>query len=225
MKAFLIPASFLLVFFLTGINLFAQDIIIMKSGDEIQSIVTEVGIDVIKYKKFDNPEGPVYSVQKANVFMIKYKNGTKDVFTEQEVVKPKTDTVVVKKTTPAVKAPSYLSYSLGVKLDNKKLSSDEVNKLYANHPEALNLYNKGESFHTLAEVMSYLEIGTLLVTGLIASKKDFPPDKELVAKRGLITVGGMMVLGVTFNITGHSNKRKSVESYNAEIKKITTPSK
>ena len=57
----------------------AQDLIILKDGNEINAKVIEVNLADIKYKKFDNPEGPSYSVQKSGVFMIKYKNGTKDI--------------------------------------------------------------------------------------------------------------------------------------------------
>jgi len=56
-----------------------QDLIILKDGNEINSKVLEVNISDVKYKKFDNLEGPMYSVLKSEVFMIKYKNGTKDI--------------------------------------------------------------------------------------------------------------------------------------------------
>ena len=59
---------------------FAQDIIILKSGDEIKSIVAEVLSDQIKYKKFENKTGPSYGIDKSKVFMIRYANGSKDVF-------------------------------------------------------------------------------------------------------------------------------------------------
>jgi len=57
----------------------AQDFIVLKTGEEIKSKVTEITSNEIKYKKFDNLEGPAYSVNKSTVFMIKYKNGTKDI--------------------------------------------------------------------------------------------------------------------------------------------------
>jgi hypothetical protein len=65
--------------------MFSQDIIFLKNGNEIQSKVSEILTDLIKYKKWENQEGPMYSVIKSDVFMIKYQNGSKDVFnTEQE---------------------------------------------------------------------------------------------------------------------------------------------
>ena len=61
----------------------AQDVITKKNGDEIQAKITEVGQNEIKYKRFDNPDGPVYTIGKSDVFMVKYENGTKDVFKEE----------------------------------------------------------------------------------------------------------------------------------------------
>lgn len=62
------------------INSYAQDIITLKNGDEIKSKVLEVTPDLIKYKNWTNLEGPIYSIAKGDAFMIKYTNGTKDVF-------------------------------------------------------------------------------------------------------------------------------------------------
>lgn len=58
----------------------AQDVIIMRSGEETQAIVQEIGDAQIRYKRFSNPNGPTYTMNKNEVFMIKYKNGEKDVF-------------------------------------------------------------------------------------------------------------------------------------------------
>lgn len=58
------------------------DIIILKNGSEIEAKVLEISTDEIKYKKCDNVDGPTYSIKKSEVFMIKYKNGTKDIITQ-----------------------------------------------------------------------------------------------------------------------------------------------
>lgn len=57
----------------------AQDVITMKNGEEVKANVTEVTSSEIKYKRFDNPDGPTYTIRKSDAFMIKYKNGTKEV--------------------------------------------------------------------------------------------------------------------------------------------------
>jgi len=58
----------------------AQDIITKTNGDQIKAKVTEVDINEVKYKRFDNVSGPTYTIAKSDVFMIKYENGEKDMF-------------------------------------------------------------------------------------------------------------------------------------------------
>lgn len=79
MKKLLIVSFTLLVHFTI-----AQDVIVMKNGDELNAVVLEVGTESIKYKKYDNQQGPTYSIDKTDVFMIRYENGSKDVFNTQK---------------------------------------------------------------------------------------------------------------------------------------------
>lgn len=68
---------------LTVIAARAQDNIILKSGQEVPAKVLEVSKADIKYKRTDNPDGPIYTMAADEVFMIKYANGTKDVLSVQ----------------------------------------------------------------------------------------------------------------------------------------------
>jgi hypothetical protein len=67
----------------TGMLAHGQDIIIQKNGEEIKAKVEQVLDTEIKYRKADNLSGPLYSIKKAEVFMIRYENGSKDVFNTQ----------------------------------------------------------------------------------------------------------------------------------------------
>ena len=62
---------------------FSQDLITKKTGEDIQAKVLEVGQTEVKYKKSDNLTGPTFSISKSDVIMIRYENGTKDVFVEE----------------------------------------------------------------------------------------------------------------------------------------------
>lgn len=62
----------------------AQDYIVLKTGEEIASKINEVGDTEIKYNKFENIDGPVYTIKTEKVFMLKYANGTKDIFNAQQ---------------------------------------------------------------------------------------------------------------------------------------------
>ncbi len=64
------------------LQLYAQDVIIKNTGDEIKAKVTKVGDAEVEYRKFEQKDGPVYTMKKTDIFMIKYQDGTKDVFNQ-----------------------------------------------------------------------------------------------------------------------------------------------
>lgn len=63
----------------------AQDNITLKNGDEVKAKVIEINETEVKFKNFDNQEGPTRIFFKSEVFSIKYQNGTKDVFNEAPI--------------------------------------------------------------------------------------------------------------------------------------------
>jgi hypothetical protein len=62
---------------------YSQDIITTKSGEDIKAKVLEVNTTEIKFKKIDNIEGPTFSVLKSEILLVRYSNGTKDIFYEK----------------------------------------------------------------------------------------------------------------------------------------------
>jgi hypothetical protein len=74
----------LLLYVISPLFVFSQDLILKKNGDEIKSKVVEILKTEIKYKKFENLSGPVYSIDITEVFMVRYENGSKDVFNQFE---------------------------------------------------------------------------------------------------------------------------------------------
>ena len=71
------------------INTFVEecDNIILKDGKEISAKVLEVTPDLIKYKKCNNSDGPLFSVNKSDVMMIRYSDGTKDIIKDNNYSK------------------------------------------------------------------------------------------------------------------------------------------
>ena len=61
----------------------SQDIITTKTGEDILAKISEIGLTEIKYKKYDNLDGPMYTMLKSEILMIRYENGTNDVFKEE----------------------------------------------------------------------------------------------------------------------------------------------
>ena len=58
----------------------AQDTLIKRSGENIPVKVIEVGTSEVKYKKYDNLNGPNFTELKSNLSLIIYQNGSKDDF-------------------------------------------------------------------------------------------------------------------------------------------------
>jgi len=102
----------LLVYLLTAYSgfLFSQDIIVKKNGDQTQAKVTEVTETQIKYKTWDNLDGPVYSISTSAVSEIKYQNGKTDVFSNSN---PPPQTRSVTPQTPTGRAPKYKGEIIG----------------------------------------------------------------------------------------------------------------
>jgi len=71
----------LFILFICSSNIIkAQDTLSMRSGENILVKVIEVGTAEVKYKKLDNLNGPVFSMLKSDLLMIKYANGTNEDF-------------------------------------------------------------------------------------------------------------------------------------------------
>ena len=66
----------------------AQDIIVKNDKTEIKAKIEEITETVIKYKKFEMLDGPVYNINKRDVFMVIYKNGSKEYMESQAVTMP-----------------------------------------------------------------------------------------------------------------------------------------
>lgn len=71
LSAFVLPSS-----------VFAQDIIYMLDGDEVEAKLTEVSSSELKYKRMDNLDGPVFVIERSKVFKVKYSNGQSEVMTK-----------------------------------------------------------------------------------------------------------------------------------------------
>lgn len=63
-------------------QLAAQDTIIKTSKDTIIAKIMEISPKEIKYKRFDNADGPTYIELKSNIVKIKYANGVTETFAE-----------------------------------------------------------------------------------------------------------------------------------------------
>ncbi len=66
------------------LSAYGQDVIVRKNGLLIQADVREIGLEVIKYRKASDPEGPLYSMYRENIYAIVHDNGDKDYFSKPD---------------------------------------------------------------------------------------------------------------------------------------------
>lgn len=59
----------------------AQDNIVFRDGTEQKGKVQEISTYEVVYQKADNPDGPVYRIDRNTVFLIQFENGTSEVVT------------------------------------------------------------------------------------------------------------------------------------------------
>ena len=60
----------------------AHDVIITKDGNELEVTVSEITLETVKYRLSSQAQGPIRNIAKTDVFMIKYKDGTKEMFNQ-----------------------------------------------------------------------------------------------------------------------------------------------
>ena len=80
-----VPAMVALLVILSSITASAQDKIILKDGKEIQAKVLGTDSKYVRYKRFNNPNGPDYFIFRSEVSKITYEN--KDAGQKEEPLK------------------------------------------------------------------------------------------------------------------------------------------
>ncbi len=74
---------FFLILITTALNAQAQkefDVIVLKDNSVIYGLVTEVGIELIKYRKSSMPDGPIFTLFKSEVFMISFRDQSYEMY-------------------------------------------------------------------------------------------------------------------------------------------------
>jgi hypothetical protein len=63
---------------------FSQDIVVFREkAPQITIKVIEISNSIIKYKKWENLKGPTYNLPVSSILLIKYANGSVEVFDDK----------------------------------------------------------------------------------------------------------------------------------------------
>lgn len=172
----------------------AQDIVVKKDGTTIKAKVTEVSSTEIKYKRFDNLNGPVYTISVSELLAINYENGNTESFNGA------TQSTV----SSATNGERNLTDSQLVSL--YKNQNAKPKKIYSSKE----LYNKGKKQRKIGYIIggaSALAGGALVCCG-ISGYEEFVATGSCLAGTGLI-------VGTIFVVKGQSKIKKSqtIQSY------------
>lgn len=147
--------SIFLGLLLTATVSYAQDNIILRNGEEIPAKVLEINQNDLKYRKSANLDGPIYTAPLRDVLLIKYVNGTKDIFgTEGSplLVKPvATESSAATSPAGATASLDGLRYRRGMfsryysDANGQRIGMSEAKSVFSTQTDALNAFSRGRS--------------------------------------------------------------------------------
>jgi len=223
---------FVLFIFINVTYSFAQDVITLKNGNEITALVYEIGDIDVKYKKIDNPNGPNYTLKKSEILMIRYANGSKDVFADTTMpANPPTQTNVtrpISNTNERMPDNLPLSAYAGIPLKslNKNLytfdgtdktisgKGNYVNFLKENCSEAYDYYKKHHNWELTGIIIGGTGFIVAGMSGLLCALSSDDYDTQgsfgqLSLFGGIVGIGGYII-----SITNHNYIKNSLQIYN-----------
>ncbi|MBY0424793.1 MAG: hypothetical protein K2Q22_04070, partial [Cytophagales bacterium] len=202
-------------------------------GDEIKTKVEEITTNEIKYKKFDNLEGPTYSIQKSEVFIIKYANGTKDVINQETKAAPATSNTYSAVTTTEepkgspkidIDGNKYYQY-------NRRLSTASLQRIIqeSNKQDAIKeikaakvLGNIGKPFIIASIPLMIVGVVGSAIGGLLIAVDDSYYSGTTSVGASVLSVGvpvavlgvACLTTGIILNGSSNGKTKKAVALYN-----------
>jgi hypothetical protein len=205
----------LILFCWSGQTAFSQDLLIMKSGKELKVIIIEETGTVVRYREYENPTGPLYSVAKDKVASVKYKKGQPQQTGKQETVNP----AVVALPAGAAGLQQLTARKRNVYLDGKALPAKTVKTMMEDYPEALKYYESGKRNYKFVNSCAFGVIFTSLISSAVANGKEDEDAAQKIRYIGLAIDGGFIISALVMASMGKNNIKKSVTLYNDAVNK------
>ena len=201
-----------IVVLMNTLCIMAQDIIFRSSTDSIQAQVLTVGISEITYRKWNNLEGPIYSIFIDDIAAIRYANGTYDFFTtrspQQTIVKNYNQKSSIMLTRSGNK------YIYGNKIMNK---TEMLDWLYSqNCSIAYEQFLDGRNLAAGGWIMMALGLGLDLGGTIMYFAGIQVGGSVLMGLGGALEIACIPTIAV-----GYSKMHQTVEVYNATCNKST----
>ena len=206
----LLSAVFLSVFVSAS---FAQDIIVTRDSKRINAKVTEVNIDNIRYKNFDNPDGPVYTMLKSDIVTILYQNGQLETFVTESQGASKSEKPVVSE-----KPAKYEKSAISEKPSPEYFYYFENNpapllaEMEKNNTELYMKYMFGEKNARIGNIFFWSGI-TISAFGTVFISLDNYGD-TLIPGSIILSAGQVLIgIGIPPKVIGNGQKKGAIRNY------------
>lgn len=161
MKRFLLTITILV----SGLTIFAQDIIVTKDAKRIDAKVLEINIDNVRYKDSQNPDGPIYTILKSDIASIVYENGQVETFSNQPA--PVTQPVQQTQNPNVQQNPQNLTAKQFGDMDDKDieeyLRKNEGGEIYETFHSGMKLRSSGKKMLTAGLVLASVGLATSII--------------------------------------------------------------
>jgi len=187
---------------------FAQDIIITKDAKRINAKVTEVNVDNVRYKNFDNQDGPVYTLLKSNIASILYQNGEVETF---EVESPR-------QAEPAQSAPVTIQTTPTQTRAQIASSGNLLTDMQTFSPALYNQYTSGKRTARIGNILLWSGCAMSLTGYLsILITNDSSNETMTIFGTVLSATGGICITaGIPLLIVGSSRKNGAIRNFNRQ---------
>lgn len=204
---------------LLGFTSYAQDIITTKKGEDIKAKVLEINIHEVKYKKVENPDSPIYTLLKSDILMIRYENGSKDIFNEESKETAKAEgnrETLSKKRISIVEGDHFLN--------GEPISGGEMKSILFQDPEAKEIYKSSQRIRTGSTLFAIGSIicstASIILSIDNLSRAEKVTDEELNRPLyPLIPAVALCIPSLILRKVANRRKAEAIETYNRNQEK------
>jgi len=188
---------------------FAQDIIIMKDARRINAKVLEVNVDNVRYKNFDNQDGPTYTLLKNDIATIIYPNGQVETFASEspKPTEPVQAIQTPRQTTPANNRIPIVS------------SGNLLNDMQTYSPALYSQYRSGKKMQTTGWILLGTGAAATFFGVVLLADADPVDDELYLYGTTALTIAGIACLAtsVPMLIIGGGKKSRAVGNFNRQF--------
>lgn len=205
----------LALFVVTALGASAQDIITTNDDTSFAAKVIEITPETVKYKKFNNPNGPLYTILIKDVKVITYENGSKEMF--NKTAKPTAESTAPQpQATPAATpspTPSPAMSNYQNKITNQNQSDARLLSMTYSKPYYEKLENRAKICKWVAWIGGTVLIGTGIYS-FLQYKDDYGDSHNVLG--GIMTGAGALWFG-GFYLLAHNLNKKAREIRRATL--------